>query len=193
METGNMTAESNCRHEYVRIFQRRLKGLDRRLVATKAYLPVGFKLGDFGHLSEGSYCFCTKCRKRLFPKRSQQEKDQARLERQLAKQASLAAAFAAANAEDVEDDGYVLDFSAPDSESDAEEFAGKTEFDEELEEAVANDLRVSDPDKMTVELQVDELEVESVDVEDIKAEGVKLSADDDDDDESCALDEDEES
>ncbi len=188
-----MTAESNCRHEYVRIFQRRLKGLDRRLVATKAYLPVGFKLGDFGHLSEGSYCFCTKCRKRLFPKRSQQEKDQARLERQRAKQASLAAAFAAANAEEVDDDGYVLDFSAPDSESDVDEFARKTEFDEEMEEAVANDLKASDDDKMTVELQVDELEVESVDVEDIKAEGVKLSADDDDDDESCALDEDDES
>lgn len=190
MESGNTTAESNCRHEYVRIFQRRLKGLDRRLVSTKAYLPVGFKLGDFGHLSEGSYCFCTKCRKRLFPKRSQQEKDLARLERQRAKQAGLAAAFAAANAEEAEDDGYVLDFSAPDP--DAEELPAKTEFDEELEEAVANDLKNSDDDKMTVELQVDELEVESVDVEDIKAEGLILLADDDDE-ESCALDEDDES
>jgi hypothetical protein len=160
-------------------------------VATKAYLPVGFKLGDFGHLSEGSYCFCTKCRKRLFPKRSQQEKDEARLERQRAKQASLAAAFAAANAPEVDDEGYVLDFSTPDSDGD--DFSLKTEFDEEMEEAVAKDLKAADDDRMTVELQVDELEVESVDVEDIKAEGVKLSDDDDDDDESCALDEDDES
>lgn len=69
---------STCRHEYVKIYQRRLKGLDRRLVATRAYLPVGFKMADFGHLGEGSYCFCTRCRTRLFPKRSQAEKLKAR-------------------------------------------------------------------------------------------------------------------
>lgn len=69
---------SKCRHEYVKIYQRRLKGLDRRLVATRAYLPVGFKMADFGHLGEGSYCFCTRCRTRLFPKRSQAEKLKAR-------------------------------------------------------------------------------------------------------------------
>lgn len=68
-----------CRHEYVRIFQRRLKGLDRRLVSTRAYLPTGFKMGDFSHLSEGSFCFCVNCRTRLFPKRTQAEKAQARL------------------------------------------------------------------------------------------------------------------
>lgn len=80
-----------CRHEFVRIYQRRLKGLDRRLVATKAYLPVGFKMADFGHLSEGSYCFCTKCRARLFPKRTAADKAQARLAAQ-AKAAGLAIA-----------------------------------------------------------------------------------------------------
>ena len=69
---------ATCRHEYVTIYQRRLKGLDRRLVATRAYLPVGFKMADFGHLSEGSYCFCSRCRTRLFPKRSQAEKLKAR-------------------------------------------------------------------------------------------------------------------
>jgi hypothetical protein len=69
---------STCRHEYVTIYQRRLKGLDRRLVATRAWLPVGFKMADFGHLGEGSYCFCSKCRTRLFPKRSQAEKLKAR-------------------------------------------------------------------------------------------------------------------
>jgi hypothetical protein len=68
-----------CRHEYVRLYQRKLKGLDRRLVMQRAYLPVGFKLGDFGHLSEGSYCFCSKCRARLFPRRSQAEKAAARV------------------------------------------------------------------------------------------------------------------
>lgn len=69
----------SCKHEFVRIYQRKLKGLERRLVATKAYLPVGFKMADFGHLSEGSYCFCTKCRARLFPKRTQADKAAARL------------------------------------------------------------------------------------------------------------------
>jgi hypothetical protein len=68
-----------CRHEYVRIYQRKLKGLERRLVATKAWLPVGFKMTDFGHLGEGSYCFCSKCRARLYPKRTNAEKAQARL------------------------------------------------------------------------------------------------------------------
>jgi hypothetical protein len=37
------------------------------------------KLGDFGHLSEGSFCFCVTCRGRLFPKRTQADKLQARL------------------------------------------------------------------------------------------------------------------
>lgn len=76
-----------CRHEYVKIYQRRLKGLDRRLVSTRAYLPTGFKLGDFGHLSEGSYCFCTKCRARLFPKRTNADRAQARLAALAGKQA----------------------------------------------------------------------------------------------------------
>ena len=74
-----MTEEKPCRHEFVKIIQRRLKGLERRLVSTKAYLPVGFKMTDFAHLSEGSYCFCAKCRARLFPRRTAQEKAQARL------------------------------------------------------------------------------------------------------------------
>lgn len=81
------TPEKPCRHEYVKIYQRRLKGLDRRLVSTRAYLPTGFKLGDFGHLSEGSYCFCTKCRTRLFPKRTNAERAQARLAALAGKQA----------------------------------------------------------------------------------------------------------
>lgn len=167
--------QNNCRHEYVRIYQRRLKGLDRRLVATRAYLPVGFKLGDFGHLSEGSYCFCTKCRKRLFPKRSQGEKEQARLERQQAKIAGVAAAFAPRSLMGDEDDESIL--------SDNEELG----LDEE-ESAPVFEERV-DEDKMTVEVTVDELEVESVDVEDIKAEGVKLVAEDGFE-ESCELIED---
>lgn len=83
-----------CRHEYVKIYQRRIKGLERRLVSTRAYLPVGFKMADFGHLSEGSYCFCTKCRARLFPKRTAAEKAAARVQAQnlkaLAEEAMLA-------------------------------------------------------------------------------------------------------
>lgn len=181
---GDMTVDpATCRHEYVRIFQRRLKGLNRRLVATKAYLPVGFKIGDFGHLSDGSYCFCTKCRKRLFPKRSQQEKEQARLERQRAKQASLAAEFAAAAAEEEDE---LFDFEPGDVKA-------SDDFDDEGDGEKRDEDFASDEDKMTVELQVDELEVESVDVDDIKAEGIKLSTEDEDFEESCALDEDSES
>lgn len=74
-----MNPDNPCRHEFVRIYQRRLKGLERRLVATRAYLPVGFKMTDFGHLGEGSYCFCAHCRTRLFPKRTAADRAQARL------------------------------------------------------------------------------------------------------------------
>lgn len=171
-----MTAETSCRHEYVRIFQRRLKGLERRLVATKAYLPVGFKVGDFGHLSEGSYCFCVGCRKRLFPKRSQQEKEQARRERQAAKMAGFTASASG-----------LMDEEEAAVGSEGTENGEKSEFEGENigEEGV-------DEDKMGVDVSVDELEVESVDVEDIKAEGVKLVAPDDSE-ESCELDEDVES
>jgi hypothetical protein len=81
-----MIEQANCRHEYVKIFQRKLKGLERRLLSTRAYLPTGFKQADFGHLGEGSFCFCTKCRTRLYPKRTQQER--------LAARAALAASQA---------------------------------------------------------------------------------------------------
>jgi hypothetical protein len=74
-----MSAETPCRHEFIKIYQRKLKGLERRLVATKAYLPIGFKTADLGHLSEGSYCFCSKCRARLYPRRTTAEKAAARL------------------------------------------------------------------------------------------------------------------
>lgn len=174
--SDKIAAQNNCRHEYVKIYQRRLKGLDRRLVATRAYLPVGFKIGDFGHLSEGSFCFCTKCRKRLFPKRSQGEKEQARLERQQAKNAGVAAAFAARSlmSDDDSDDSIL---SGTDDIG-VEDDDGVVVFDESVDE-----------DKMTVEVPVDELEVESVDVEDIKAEGVKL-VQEDGFEESCELIED---
>lgn len=81
-----MSQEQSCRHEYVKIIQRRLKGLERRLVATRAYLPIGFKPTDLSHLGEGSYCFCTKCRARLFPRRTQAEKAAARLALAIAKE-----------------------------------------------------------------------------------------------------------
>ena len=114
-----------CKHEFVRIYQRRLKGLERRLVATKAYLPVGFKMADFGHLSEGSYCFCTKCRARLFPKRTAADKAQARL----AAQAKAAGeAIAAENAE--LDSGELMENS---DESSEKENSNITIHVEELE------------------------------------------------------------
>ena len=74
-----ISEQKPCRHEYIKIYQRRLKGLERRMVATRAYLPIGFKPTDLGHLGEGSYCFCSNCRARLYPRRTAAEKAAARL------------------------------------------------------------------------------------------------------------------
>lgn len=150
-----------CRHEYVRIFQRRLKGLDRRMVSTRAYLPIGFKIGDFGHLGENSYCFCTKCRARLYPKRTQADRLQAR----------LAAAAGKLNAE-----------QALANEQDLIDEVGAHLFPEVLSEFGAD----SDSEKIGIDIHVEELEPEMVDAQDIAAEGVKLEEED-----SCALSEEE--
>lgn len=138
-----------CKHEFVRIYQRKLKGLERRLVATKAYLPVGFKMTDFGHLSEGSYCFCTKCRTRLFPKRTAAEKAQARL----AAQAKAAGeALAAENAENADlDNSDTLD-SAEDS-SQTENSSASINVEEleviplELEELSESNAEIQESDE----------------------------------------------
>lgn len=173
-----MNAETTCRHEYVIIYQRKLKGLDRRLVGTRAFLPVGFKAIDFKHLSPGSFCFCTRCRKRLFPRRSPAEKE---MERQERKRAKAEAEAAAALADSMP---FGLSGGMGDLVDDEEE---DEDFHDEVSEG---DGDGEDDSQDEIDIHVDELEVESVDVEDIKAEGVKLSTDDD---ESCALDEDEES
>jgi hypothetical protein len=154
----------SCRHEYVRIFQRRLKGLDRRLVSTKAYLPIGFKIGDFGHLGDNSYCFCTKCRARLYPKRTQADKLQARLAAAAGKLSAEQAALA---------------------EQDLLDEVGSDLMQEVLNEFSAEKLSA---DKIGIDIHVEELEPEMVDVQDIEAEGVKLSSDEED---GCALSEEE--
>ncbi|MBK7837650.1 MAG: hypothetical protein IPP57_10430 [Candidatus Obscuribacter sp.] len=141
-----------CRHEYVRIFQRRLKGLDRRLVSTRAYLPTGFKIGDFGHLSEGSFCFCVTCRGRLFPKRTQADKLQARL---------LAREGKAALSEESQD---LLD---------------EVGADRLLEVLGEGENEDSDDDTSRHDIHVEELVAEGVDVQDIEAEGVKLNEEED--------------
>lgn len=118
------TDPATCRHEFVRIFQRRLKGLERRLVATKAYLPVGFKMADFGHLGEGSYCFCSKCRTRLYPKRTAAEKAAAKAA--LAAEKAMAAAGLAIDEE--------TSVEAADTADDTNEEAGVPDIHvEELE------------------------------------------------------------
>lgn len=66
--------EKPCRHEYVKIFQRKYKDYERRLLSTRGYLPTGFSNKDFAFLNTGAYCFCTKCRKRLFPIRTETSK-----------------------------------------------------------------------------------------------------------------------
>lgn len=67
-------SEKPCRHEYVKMFQRKYKDFGRRLVSTRGYLPTGFSNKDFSFLTGGAYCFCTKCRKRLFPVRHEATK-----------------------------------------------------------------------------------------------------------------------
>ncbi len=102
------------------------------------------------------------------------------MERQQAKIAGVAAAFAAERSLMGEDDDSIL--------SSRDELGTEDEFQEkalEFEEP-------GDEDKMTVDVSVDELEVESVDVEDIKAEGVKLASEDSFE-ESCELIEDSDS
>lgn len=81
-----------CRHEYVKVFQRKLKGLERRMVVMPVFLPVGLKVGDFSHLGEGSYCFCTGCRMRLFPRRTAADKAAARVALAMGKAAAAAEA-----------------------------------------------------------------------------------------------------
>ena len=148
-----MNEEKPCRHEYVRIYQRRLKGLDRRLVSTRAYLPIGFKQADFSHLSEGSYCFCTTCRARLFPRRTTAEKAAARIVNMQAKAGLTLAALAEADLEGVtlQQLSDAVDGSESDAGSESDPLADKA-----------------------VDVHVEELELESVDVQDIEAEGVKI-------------------
>lgn len=150
--------EKPCRHEYVRIYQRKLKGLERRMVSTKAYLPVGFKPGDFSHLGEGSYCFCSKCRARLYPRRTQAEKTAARLALALGKATAAAAA-------------------------DAEAAAAEAEIAAENLDALLEAFDAQEVAASTIDIHVEELEQEAVDMQDITAEGVKLA----DNEESCNL------
>ena len=170
---------SPCRHEYVIIFQRKLKGLERRLVGTRAYLPVGFKMGDFKHLSVGSFCFCSKCRKRLFPKRTQREKEEARLERKRAKEAELE------QLKEETKEQVKAELAAIDDAKTALPFGLKprplpNEDDDDDDDIDDDERESSDGDDEDANINVDELEVESIDVEDIRAEGVKLNSDEDD-------------
>lgn len=84
-------AEKPCRHEFVKVFQRKLKGLERRMVVMPVYLPTGLKVGDFNHLGEGSYCFCSTCRARLYPRRTAADKAAARAALALGKAAAAEA------------------------------------------------------------------------------------------------------
>lgn len=153
-----MNQEKPCRHEYVRIYQRKLKGLDRRLVSTRAYLPIGFKQTDFSHLSEGSYCFCTKCRARLYPRRTAAEKAAARASNLQAKADALAALIEPEELNLQQLPELLEGLTESSSENDAER-----------------------DEKPQVDVHVEELELESVDVQDIEAEGVKLMDDDESD------------
>jgi hypothetical protein len=159
----NITQEKPCRHEYIKLFQRRLKGLDRRMMSTRGYLPVGFKQADFGHLGEGSYCFCAKCRTRLYPRRTQADKAAARLA--LAQNKANDALLAEELSE------LALDLSET-SEAD-------------VVELVAEKLK----ETSTSEVSVDELDYESTEMEEIQKDGVKLTKEDDDEEDLAQTDE----
>ncbi len=143
-----MTADLNCRHEHVKFFQRKLKGLERRLVATRAYLPVGFKIGDFSHLGEGGYCFCINCRLRLHPKRTQADKEAARQALAVKRQAGI------------------LDDTNLDDQTGLTGFAGGVE--KELGDQECGGVE---------EVHVEELEVDCTDVQDVRRDGVGLNGD----------------
>lgn len=165
-----MTDEKPCRHEYVRIYQRKLKDLARRLVVRRGYLPTGFKTSDFSYMGETGYCFCANCRMRLYPKRTNAEKAAARLA--LAESKFVAQTFA---------DAQHLSL-VPNSLGNVED-----PDDQLLDEAL--DLEISesaelDPNQI---IHVEELEPEAVDVQDVKIEQGKLpeeeqSTDDDEED-----------
>ncbi len=141
---------ATCRHEYVTIYQRRLKGLDRRLVGTRAYLPVGFKMADFGHLSEGSYCFCSRCRTRLFPKRSQAEKLKAREELAASKARKELDAMQAFADEENMLDAENLDETETDSNSSAEVQVEELEIEAVgMEDIEAEGVKINEDEEST--------------------------------------------
>jgi hypothetical protein len=159
-----MTEPKPCRHEYVRIYQRRLVDLARRLVVRRGYLPTGFKPTDFGHMGEGSFCFCAHCRVRLYPKRTNAEKASARLA--LAESKFIDQALADAqhlalvpnSLSDIDDpDDQMLEDA--DAETDALDIPESAELD---------------PDQI---IHVEELEPEAVDVQDVKIEQGTLPED----------------
>jgi hypothetical protein len=163
-----MTEPKPCRHEYVRIYQRRLVDLARRLVVRRGYLPTGFKPTDFGHMGEGSFCFCAHCRVRLYPKRTNAEKASARV----ALAASKSVEQALANAQHLA--------LVPNSLGDVDD-----PDDQMLEEAEELDMPESaelDPNQI---INVEELEPEAVDVQDFKIEQGTLSEDELSTDEDC--------
>jgi hypothetical protein len=184
---------ANCKHEFVRMFRRRLKGLERRLMSTKVYLPGGLKMGDFDHLDEGAYCFCVNCRCRLFPKKTRAEKERASLESKrqnyLGQTHSrpVGGMFEPFSAESTKGE-IKLEISGTSStlndsiDSDLLEIES---LDPELLELdnSAREPQEAAPDmssqtiadsELLTDVEVDELEPEMVDFDDIEAEGVKL-------------------
>lgn len=135
-----MTLTKPCRHEFIRIYQRKLQELERRLCVTKAYLPMGFKPTDLNHLGEGSFAFCSNCRLRLYPRRTNAEKLASRQAVQ-AEKAALRAQLAGveevqSNFEPLDEQGSqlapnaVLQFGVPED---------MDEFDLESDEIIEDD------------------------------------------------------
>jgi hypothetical protein len=155
-----MNEPKPCRHEYVKIFQRKLKDLARRLVLRRGYLPTGFKVADFTYLGEGSFCFCSHCRMRLYPKRTNAERAAARI----ALAESKVVQQALADAQDL--------LAVPNSLSDVDE-------PDDLLADEANELDMPDEEDLDPNqiIHVDELEPEAVDVQDVKIEQGKLPED----------------
>jgi hypothetical protein len=141
---GEQLEPRPCRHEYIKIYQRKLKGLERRMVATRAYLPIGFKPTDLGHLGEGSYAFCPNCRTRLYPRRTNAEKAAARVALAAGK---LAAEQAAA------EQAELLDAAEMDIPAEAEAIG-----DVNVEELVLEAVDVQDIEAEGVKLASDDVD-----------------------------------
>lgn len=115
------------------------------MVMMPVYLPTGLKVGDFNHLGEGSYCFCSTCRARLYPRRTAADKAAARAALAMGK-----AAAAEALAESVD---TLLDSMDGTEATEVAEKAGDIQVEElvvemvDVDDITAEGVKLNDDDE----------------------------------------------